>query len=313
MENRNNTRKRRTVSESEKDLYDNVTCKKVKFLRNNSDLDQEQTVNTETTDITRHDDAIAAALNFTSFEVEEEITADSVLISSTSLTNDAEKDVSVGEKPKFQTLKPNIPKHLTRKGKSKGNVSKGKRPMLNVCSVDGDLLDISEANFSARKRIYELTEESHRLDNVDRLRNTIKERVTALADINAYTLTQIHKAFVDDSIPISLKLPVRLSVSALSSLLVVEEQSGFLQSIKNSINLQDTLRRTLLEEKKIPVCRCGYIYVHPSLTFAKMLNDPNMVIGQLGGMLVFEKRTEVMEKLDKLRYFLEILYEYFSK
>lgn len=157
-----------------------------------------------------------------------------------------------------------------------------------------------------------MTEESYRQDTADRIKNTIKERVIALAELKAYTLTQVHKAFVEDSIPISLKLPVRLSVSSLSSLLVVEENSSFLQSLKNSISLQDTLRRTLLEEKNIPVCRCGYIYIHPSLTFAKMLNDPNMVIGQLGGMLVFEKRTEVMEKLDKLRYFLEILYEYFS-
>lgn len=312
---KNNNRKR-TVSESEIDTREKKS-KRCNTMSNH-DENTNELINSNQEEITRHDEAIAAALNFSQFGAEEEV-SDAVLaenvvsieeiVDSDTATSSKEKET--GEKPTFKKLKANIPVYLMRKGKSKSNPSKGKRP-LNVCSVDGDLLEITEKNFSARNRIHELTEESYRLDNIERAKNTIRERVTALAELNAYTLTQVHKAFVQDSIPISLKLPMRLSVNSLSSLLIVEENSGFLQTIKKSVDLQDILRRSLLEEKKLPVCRCGYIYVHPSLTFSKMLNEPTAVVGQLGGFMVIEKRAEVMEKLDKLRYFLEILYEYFS-
>lgn len=311
--------RKKTVSESEIDTSKNY-AKKCKTMSNSEKKNDDQT-NTRIEEITRHDEAIAAALNFSQFGVEEEV-SDAILASS--LENfvsieeipdsgeaSSSKNTKNTEKPTFQKLKPNIPVHLVRKGKSKSNTSKGKRP-LSVCSIDGDLLDVTEKNFSARSRIHELTEESYRLDNIDRVKNTIKERVIALAELKAYTLTQVHKAFIQDSIPLSLKLPVRIPITTLSTLLVVDENSGFLQNLKNSINLQETLRKSLLEEKNLPVCRCGYIYVHPSLTFSKMLNEPSMLVGNLGGFMVIEKRSEVLQKLEKMRYFLEMLYEYLS-
>lgn len=299
------TKRRKTVSESE--LQEISGSHQTLINERSSEISTSES-ETDISELTRHDEAIAAAINFSEFEIEKETETD-IIPASTS--KNVERNNSIQEKPTFSKLKSNIPKHITRKGKSRVNSGKGKGLSKNICPVDGDLLEISRT-FSAQKRIFELTEESYQQDVVERIRNTIKDRVTSLAEINAYTLSQVHKTFVENSIPLSMRLPIRLPIASLSSLLVVEEKSGFLQSFKGSINLQDILRRALLEEKHLPVCRCGYIYVHPSLTFAKSPGDENMLVGQFGGMLVFEKKEVILEKLDKFRYFLELLYEYFT-
>lgn len=299
------TKRRRTVSESEK--FEHSVLKKrmdtTKSSENSTSSSDENIA-----ELTKHDEAIAAAINFTQFDLEKEVDID--IVPASTSKNIPEYTLTTQEKPTFKKLQSSLPRHVTRKGKSKSNASKGKSSANTVCSIDGDLLEIS-SNSTLQQRIFELTEESYQQDVVERLRNTIKDRVTSLAEINAYTLNQVHKTFVENSIPLSLRLPIKLPISSLSSLMVVEEKSGFLQSFRSSINLQDTLRKSLLEEKNLPVCRCGYIYVHPSLTFAKYPQDPNMLVGQFGGMLVIERKDVVMERLDKLRFFLEILFEYF--
>jgi len=271
-------------------------------------------------ELTKHDESIAAALNFTTFEQSDQLEeADSIFASTSSVLNTTVSETSTNclknnnqEKPTFKNLKPNLPCHVTRKGKSKCNPCKGKKLTSNkIFTVDGDLLELSTA-VTARKRIFELTEDSYRQDVVERIRNTLIERVKKLVEEDVVTLIDIHKIFVNNSIPLSLKLPVRLPLTSLSSLLVIDKSSDFLKSFKESLVIQDMFRRQILEEKNLPVCRCGFIYVHPSLTYAKFHADKNTLIGQLGGMIAFEQRETVMERLDKLRYFLEILYEYLS-
>lgn len=316
MEKKNSPNEKKEISTSEE--KETTTCVEKKDENNTSDEKEEQIASKSEgekrkrkisesveEDLTKFDECIAAALEFAQFEVtnEVEIPTDRVL---SSIAN------SLSEKPTFQNLDPVIPSHITRKGKSRANISKGKRPAnTKLCTIDGDLLD-TLSQFNVKRRIYDLTEESYHNDKVERIRNTLKERIIGLADGKIYTLSELHRVFVNEKIPLSLRLPSRLSTESLSSLLVVEEDSKFIQDIKGSINFQELIRKHMLEEKNIPVCRCGFIYIDPSLTYAKSPNNPNMFVGQLGNMLAFERKENVMEKLNKMRYFLEVLYEYLS-
>jgi hypothetical protein len=214
--------------------------------------------------------------------------------------------VEKNDGPSFKVLPPHLPKHLV-KGKSKTNLSKGKRPLNeNICSIDGDLIP---EKASALKRIYDLTEESIRLDRLERLRITLKTRITELNNQNLFTLEDVVRVFQSQTIPISLKLPLTLSTISLASLLLIEESSPFIESIKNSINIQELMRRYLLEEKNLPTCRCGYIYIHPSLTYTKHPSCPTLMVGNIGTMVAIEQKSNVLKLLNSMRLYLEILYE----
>jgi hypothetical protein len=213
------------------------------------------------------------------------------------------------ETPTFKVLPPNIPKHLV-KGNSKLNPFKGKQP-LNYASlsIEGDLVPCKN---NSLKRIYELTEESIRIDRLERARATLKTRIRELHQRNLYNLSDVLRVFYSESIPLSLKIPIKMTVTSLSTLLLIEESSSFIDSVKNSFIFQDLMRKYLLEEKNLPVCRCGYIYIHPSLTYSKHPNNPLVLIGNLGDVVSVEKKTTVLQRLNSLRVFLENLYEYLT-
>jgi len=209
--------------------------------------------------------------------------------------------------PSFKVLPPHLPKHLI-KGNSKSNVSKGKRPMVDLSyNVPGDLVPTETTTM---KRIYELTEESLRYDKSERIRATLKERISDLHLRKLFSLEDVVKVFYSQAIPISLKLPVSLSTTSLATLLLIEENSDFLECIRGSLPVQDNIRRHLLEEKNLPVCRCGFIYVHPSLTYTNHSGNNSVVIGNLGNVVAVEEKKLVLTRLNALRFFLEILYEH---
>lgn len=79
MEKKNEFKRRRTVSESEK----SVLQKNTKHFKTLSDGENENKTSGKICfDITKHDEAIAAAINFSQFGAEEEVISDIVLASS---------------------------------------------------------------------------------------------------------------------------------------------------------------------------------------------------------------------------------------
>lgn len=214
-----------------------------------------------------------------------------------------------GEKPTFKVLPPHLPKHMI-KGSSKINISKGKRPMVNYTyNIEGDLVPSQN---TLMKRIFELTEESIRHDKLERIRGTLKERITQLHLRKLYTIEDVVKVFYSQAIPISLKLPISLSTTSLATLLLVEETSDFLELLRPAMSFQDLIRKSLLEEKDLPICRCGYIYVHPSLTYTNHPTKPDIVIGNLGNVVAVENKKVVNKRLNSLRLFLEILFTHLN-
>jgi hypothetical protein len=207
--------------------------------------------------------------------------------------------------PIFKILPPHLPRHMI-KGKSKSNLSKGKRPVNNLLyPIQGDLIPTQN---SAMKKFFELSEESIRYDRMERIRNTLKIRVTELNERKLYSLEDVVKVFLSESIPLSLKLPVQMSSTSISTLLLLEETSEFVESLRPSVIFQDTIRRYLLEEKNLPTCRCGYIYVHPCLTYSKHPNQKHLMVGNMGDVIAVEHTKTVLKRLNALRFFLEILF-----
>jgi len=209
--------------------------------------------------------------------------------------------------PRFEVLPPHLPKHMV-KGGSKTNLAKGKRPMVNtVYTIHGDLVPTKN---NPLKRIFELTEESIRHDRLERIRGTLSDRIVDLHVRKLLTLEDAVKVFYSQAIPISLKLPISLTTTSLATLLLIEESSDFLETLGSSLIFQESVRKKLLEEKNLPVCRCGFIYVHPSLTYTNHPVKSDLVIGNLGDVVAVEEKKLVIQRLNSLRFFLEILYEH---
>jgi hypothetical protein len=217
----------------------------------------------------------------------------------------AESRIGRADVPTFEVLPPHLPNHMI-KGQSKRNLSKGKHPMNSLLfPIQGDLVPNKN---SAQSKIFDLTEESIRFDRIERIRNTLKTRIVDLNERKLYTLEDVIRVFLSESVPLSLKLPIHLSSTSLATLLLIEETSDFVETLRSSIMFQDSVRRCLLEEKNLPVCRCGYIYVHPSLTYSRHPRKKELMIGNMGDIIAVEHTKTVLTRLNALRFFLEILF-----
>lgn len=223
------------------------------------------------------------------------------------------------EKQTKEELKPKFSKshfsRILRKGSSRVNISKGKgrqtKQEIYDYFIDMDLLTEMSSKSIIAKRIHDLVEKSHQLDTVERVKNTLVSRISDLDKRDLLSLSDVVALFLNQRIPISLKMPASLTEQQISNLLIVQESSNFVQAIASDINLQDILRKAVLNVKKLPVCCCGYIYVHPSLTFSRHPENRATLIGKLSpAEVASESKEKILEKLDAMRFFLEILYEY---
>ncbi len=217
--------------------------------------------------------------------------------------------------PTFAKSSPTKFSSILPKGRSKTNLSKGKRPRIlnTLAEIDGDMLaDMETGRLTYQKLMYELSQTSQQIEKMERTRNTLVLRLEEMHDKRLIKLSECVTYFLSEYIPISLPVPVSLSQNVLSAILKIDDDSSFIKTLSESRELQDVMRKTILDSKMLPVCSCGYIYVHPSLCFAKHPSDQTLVAGRLSGsakVSVF-KRSGVLEQLNALRYFLELLYEY---
>lgn len=218
--------------------------------------------------------------------------------------------------PTFKFSSP-LPFVVRPKGQSKSNLNKGKRPrnMITLDEIDGDMcedLDTSKPNQG--KLLYKLARESQRGEFIRRTKTTLLVRIEEMNEKKLITLADCVKIFMREYIPISLTLPTLLSEDALSDLLKVDPDSSFIHTLSESKNLQDTMRKAILESKNLHICCCGYIYIHPMLTYAKHPTDSTLVIGKqpYTNKITSVKLSEVLKHLNSLRYYLEILYEYYN-
>ncbi len=217
--------------------------------------------------------------------------------------------------PTFATSSPTQFNFILPKGKSKTNLSKGKRPrIVNVLSdIDGDMLSCMEtAKSTYQKTVYELCQIYQQREKIDRIRNTLVLRVEEMHEKGLIKLSECLKYFLSEFIPISLPIPLSLSRNVLSTILKIDNGSNFIKILQGSRELQDVMRKTILDTKMLPVCSCGFIYVHPSLCFAKHQADETLVVGKISnsGTASVSKRSDILAQLNALRYFLELLYEY---
>lgn len=229
-----------------------------------------------------------------------------------SKTTTFEKQTKEELKPKF--AKPNYSRVL-RKGSSRINISKGKGRQVKQdvydYFIDMDLLTEMSSKSVIAKRIHDLVEKSHVIETAERVKKTIASRIFDLEKRDLLSLSDVVALFLNQRIPISLKMPASLTDQQISNLLIVQESSDFVQAVASDINLQDVLRKTILTTKKLPVCGCGFIYVHPSLTYSRHPENRTTLIGKLSpAELASDSKEIILEKLDALRFFLEILYEY---
>jgi hypothetical protein len=227
-------------------------------------------------------------------------------------------DESSNEKliPTFKFSSP-LPFVVRPKGHSKSNPSKGKRPrnMITLDEIDGDLctgLDTSKQ--TQGKLLYKLARESQRAEFIRRTKTTLLVRIEEMNEKKLITLADCVNIFMREYVPISLTLPSLLSENALSDLLKVDPDSSFIHTLSESKQLQDVMRKAILESKNLNVCCCGYVYVHPMLTYAKHPTDSTLAIGKqpYTEKITSVKRSEVVKNLNSLRYYLEILYEYYN-
>jgi hypothetical protein len=207
------------------------------------------------------------------------------------------------------------------KGQSKANLGKGKRirtayeTKKTLDDLDGDLLiGLETSKQNCMKNLYRLARESQRDEKIRRAENSMVLRIDEMNTKKLLTLSECTQIFMGEFIPMSLTIPKLLSQQALSDLLKVDPESSFIGIISESRKIQDVMRRAILEGKNLPVCCCGYIYVHPSLTYAKHPTDSNLLISKqpYTEKLTTIKRADVIKNLNSLRYYLEILYEYYN-
>ena len=185
---------------------------------------------------------------------------------------------------------------------------------MNVLSdIDGDMLSCMEtAKSTYQKTVYELCQIYQQREKIDRIRNTLVLRVEEMHEKGLIKLSECLKYFLSEFIPISLPIPLSLSRNVLSTILKIDNGSNFIKILQGSRELQDVMRKTILDTKMLPVCSCGFIYVHPSLCFAKHQSDETLVVGKISnsGTASVSKRSDILAQLNALRYFLELLYEY---
>lgn len=218
-------------------------------------------------------------------------------------------------KPKFSNTNLTALRVL-RKGASKSNPSKGKGryqgPDIFDYFIDKDLLKEGNMNSKVLKRFQEFAEQSRKIEKIEKTKKTIVSRISDLDQKNLLSLTDFVYLFLNNKVPISMKVPFLFSSYQISTLLVVEQSSQTTKIVSQNLDLQDLLRREILQAKKLPVCACGYIYVHPSLTYSRHPENPSKLIGRIfeDNDVVSESKVSIMSKLNSLRFFLEILFEY---
>lgn len=198
------------------------------------------------------------------------------------------------------------------KGKSKTNLSKGKRSRKSTI-IDGDCLNnLESSKVNQHKIYYEKAQTSQLLEKFNRIKVSLVARIEEMHLKKLFTLNDCVKSFMSEYIPISMYIPKPLSTDCLSGLLKVDTESTFIRSISASLELQELMRRTMLETKGLNVCCCGYIYVHPSLCYARHPSDPTLLAGKITNTsenAILLKKTDILSQLNSLRFFLEILHE----
>lgn len=216
--------------------------------------------------------------------------------------------------PTFARSSPTQLNLRVPKGKSRTNLSKGKRPRIqNTLDIDGDMLaEMETTKLTHQKLMYELSQTSQQLEKMNRTRNTLILRIEEMHEKQLIKLSECLKYFLTEYLPISLSVPFPLSRNTLSNILKIDDDSSFIRTLSESRELQDVMRKTILDTKMLPVCCCGYVYVHPNLCFAKHPLDKSLVVGKLSdsGKPLILKRVDILAQINSLRFFLEILYEY---
>lgn len=241
----------------------------------------------------------------------EEVVSEAEIFSQSGVEAASEKLI-----PTFSASSP-LPFLVRPKGQSKSNPNKGKRPRTKITldEIDGDLLmglDTSKQN--SLKLLYRLARESQQSEMFRRAKNTLLVRIEEMHDKKLLTLSECVKIFMREFVPLTISLPSLLSEQALSDILKVEIDSSFIQLMSTSKELQNTMRKAILESKNLTVCCCGYIYVHPMLSYAKHPTDSTILLGKqpYTDKMTSVKRADVIKNLNSLRYYLEILYEYYN-
>lgn len=202
------------------------------------------------------------------------------------------------------------------KGKSRVNLSKGKRPRILVpttMSFDGELCNQLESSRcdTYSKALFNAARQNQEFDFIERTKNTLLVRVQEMHDSKVLTIFDTFKLFQREMIPISMSLPSCLPKSLLSEITKIDEDSLFIETIFDNFHIQESMRKAILEAKKLPTCPCGYIFVHPMLTMPQHSKNSKYVVGKQPGdpTLITIQKTVALEYLNALRYFLEICYE----
>lgn len=207
------------------------------------------------------------------------------------------------------------------KGKSKTNLSKGKRCLnhnnRNTTFIDGDNLGNLETSKSSQHKIYYDKAQSSQMEQkLERIKTALVLRIEEMNTKKLFTLSDCVQLFISEYVPISMSVPRSLSIRGLADVLQVDQDSSFIQEISGSLELQELMRRTMLETKTLSVCCCGYIYIHPNLCFSRHPTDPSLVAGKITNTnenAIIIKKVDMLAQLNVLRFFLEILYEYHTK
>jgi hypothetical protein len=251
-------------------------------------------------------------------ELEDTDTEDSTPVTpvfSESVIENVQSEVLV---PTFEVSAPK-PFSVRPKGLSRSNLAKGKRPRtFNILgTIRGETLsEMSTSKFTSYDRQwYDHALKSQLMEKISRTKNTLILRLEEMNQNKLLSLVDSYKIFQNDNTPIAISTPSEMSKEAISKLLKVDKDSNFVTTIVSNVDLQDTMRRTLLEVKNLPICGCGYIYVHPTVTFSKNLADRSLLVGKQPGQdhVAVVSKLQAMEYLNALRYFLEIVYENLNK
>ena len=201
------------------------------------------------------------------------------------------------------------------KGQSRANAAKGKRPRILplLGTIDGEtLLDMSTSKTTSHDRQwYNHALISQEKEKIFRTKNTLILRIEELNQRKQLSLVDVYKVYQKDFAPIAIAPPSEMSRLHLSEILKINRDSNFISTMFSSLDLQDTMRKTILDVKKLPTCSCGYIYIHPSVTFSKHVADYNFLCGRQPGLenLALVPKVQALEYLNAIRYFLEIIYE----
>jgi hypothetical protein len=198
------------------------------------------------------------------------------------------------------------------KGKSKANLSKGKRAKTST-EIDGDLLSgLESSRLTSNKILYEKAQTSQQIEKVNRFKTSLIFRIEEMHLKKLFSLHDCVKLFLSELIPISMSVPKLISPEGLSSILKIDVESSFIKKLSESLELQELMRKTMLEAKTLPVCCCGYIIIHPNLCFSKHPSDSTLVAGKITNTdkAILLKKSEIITQLNVMRFFLEMLYEY---